>query len=490
MSFKLLVWRGWLLAMLMVIASSKRMPISRQKDHMRPGLRDAANLTCSLSPDLINEIAGYRPTAELIADSILNGPLKGLTYQYLADFVDKFGSRLTGTQNLEDSIDFVVDKFKQLGFQNVHTENATVPIWRRGNESLFMLQPRYKELAMLGLGGSIGTPVDGITGEIIVVNDVVELAEKASEIPGKIVVYNEVFTTYSQTVNYREFGASMAAQYGAVAALLRSIADFSIYSPHTGWMDYYPEISPVKIPIAAITIEDAEMFRRMTDRGDTVTVSLYMEAQSFPDGISRNTIADYSGTVFPEQVVVVSGHIDSWDVGQGAMDDGGGVFISIMAPYALSQLGLPTKRPVRTILWTSEETGNFNGAYAYAAGHVEDLPHFQIMLESDDGTFNPLGFAFSGSEEAACIVQEVLKLTDIVNATQLTIPDDGSDTPMFSALGVPTASLVDDNPTYHYYHHSDGDTMTVLDPDELDRCLVLWTVSSYVFANITQKLPR
>ncbi|GAB6027350.1 hypothetical protein CHUAL_001626 [Chamberlinius hualienensis] len=414
------------------------------------------HLNCSsMSSDLVDEIASYRPVAEEIRNFILNGPMKGFTYNFLATFVDKFGSRLTGTQNLEDSIDYIVDWMRENQLSNIHTENVTVPVWRRGHETLTMLQPRYKPLALLGLGNSIATPPEGITGEIIVVRNFTELAEKGDQVPGKIVV---------------------------------SAATTSIYSPHTGWQDYDTDVSPVKIPVACITIEDADMFKRMTDRGDPVVVNLYMEAQSFPDGISRNTVAECRIIVL--QAVIVSGHIDSWDVGQGAMDDGGGSFISIMAPYVLSQLGLVTKRPVRTVLWTSEETGNFNGAYAYANEHANELDDINIVMESDEGTAKPWGLTYSGTDDAACIIQEILKLTDSINATQLFRPDLGSDTPVFSDLGVPTSSLVTFAANYFDFHHSNGDTMTVLNPDWMDESLVLWTVSSYVLANITEKLPR
>ncbi|GAB6023193.1 hypothetical protein CHUAL_008015 [Chamberlinius hualienensis] len=449
------------------------------------GLRGPVNLTCSLPQTLIDEIASYRPVAEQIADIILNGPAKGFAYNQLAKFVDKFGPRIVGSQVLENSIDYMLDFLTILGLKDVHTENATVPIWKRNNESLTLLQPFHKPLALLGLGGSVATPPEGITAEVLVVDSFDELDTKAPQVAGKIVVYNEPWRGYGGTVAYRD-GANQAARYGALATLTRSVTPFSIYSPHTGDMDYD---SDLKIPCACITVEDAAMFRRMADRGDKIVLTLYMEAENLPDGISRNTIADYSGTTYPKEVVIVSGHIDSWDVGQGAMDDGGGVFISVTVPYVLGLLGLQSKRPVRVILWTSEETG-YNGAYAYANDHAADLSDFNIVLESDEGTFEPAGLSFSGNNDAACIVQEVLKLADVVNATHLFMPDDGSDSTLFSQLGVPSASLLNISPRYFWYHHSNGDMMTVQDSDQMDRCTVLWSIASYVLADISTKLPR
>ncbi|EGI65757.1 Plasma glutamate carboxypeptidase [Acromyrmex echinatior] len=282
--------------------------------------------TCHLPNHLIQEIDSYAPIVHRIINESMQGSFKGTTWQDLATFVDKFGPRFTGTQVLEDAIDYVLNKSISLGLDNVHGEPATVPRWVRGSESATLLQPRQKNLALLGLGYSIGTPIKGITANAVVVNSFAELKKRAEEIPGKIVVYNQKFVSYGETVEYRSVGAIRAAELGAVAALIRSVTPFSLYTPHTGMMNYAENVT--KIPAACITVEDATLLRRMADRGETIVINLKMEAKRYPDTQSRNVVADIIGSSAPEKAVVVSGHIDSWDVGIGAMDDGGGIFIS------------------------------------------------------------------------------------------------------------------------------------------------------------------
>ncbi|KAK8749042.1 hypothetical protein OTU49_015655 [Cherax quadricarinatus] len=219
-------------------------------------------------------------------------------------------------------------------------------------------------------------------------------------------------------------------------------------------------------------------------------VHLTMSAQTYPDFISRNTITEVLGLQWPDEVVVVSGHLDSWDVGQGAMDDGGGVTISWNAGVVLQQLGLRPRRTLRTIIWTGEEQGLYGGL-AYYNNHVNESDKFQLILESDAGTFSPLGLAFSGNQEATCIIQEVLKLLQPLNATQVVSPmDGGPDIEEWQKAGVPTGSLYTESSRYYWFHHSDGDTLTVEDPDELDRCLAVWTSLAYVAANITHRIPH
>src|SRR5208282_3062588 len=185
-----------------------------------------------------------------------------------------------------------------------------------------MLLPRPRRLPMLGLGGSIGTPAEGIEAEVLVVRSFAELKGRAQEAAGKIVLFNAPFTTYRQTVSYRVQGAIEAGRVGAVASLIRSVTPFSMQSPHTGGMSYSNSIP--KIPHAAITVEDAEMMQRMQERGEKIVVRLTMSAAMLPDASSRNVVAEIAGREKPDEIVLVSGHIDSWDVGQGAMDDGGG----------------------------------------------------------------------------------------------------------------------------------------------------------------------
>lgn len=217
------------------------------------------------------------------------------------------------------------------GLANVHGEPVMVPHWVRGAESAVLHSPRETPLHMLGLGGSTGTPPGGITARVLVVKSFDDLTAHAAEARGKIVLFDAPFRTdldpmagYEATVVYRETGAVAAAKVGAVGALIRSVASFSIRSPHTGATEYDPGVR--QIPIAALSVEDAEMLHRMQDRGQPVSLTLTMEAKTLPDARSRNVVAELVGSEQPDEIVVVSGHIDSWDVGQGAVDDGGGAF--------------------------------------------------------------------------------------------------------------------------------------------------------------------
>lgn len=433
------------------------------------------------------EVAAYQDIAKEIIDLAVHGKAQNESYERLASFTDKFGSRLAGTTNLENAIDYMLVKLKEDGLENVHGEEAMVPHWVRGDESAVMLQPRYYPLAMLGLGYSVGTGPDGIKAEVIVVRSFDELEKRKAEVPGKIVVYNQVYVNYGVSVQYRSLGASQAAKHGAVASLIRSIAPFSIDSPHTGMQDYQEGIQ--KIPTACISIEDAEMMWRMSQRGEEIVVFLNMSAQNLPPVPSRNTIAEIKGRQYPDQVVLVSGHLDSWDVGQGAMDDGGGAFISWEALSLIRQLNLRPRRTLRLVMWTAEEFGGV-GAQAYYNKHKADIEKIDLVMESDEGTFTPNGLQFTGSDSATKIMQEIMKLLQPINATILEKGGGGEDIAPWMQAGVPGASLKNENDRYFYFHHSNGDTMTVQDPVAMNLCSAVWAVVCYTVADLPEMLPR
>jgi len=444
--------------------------------------------SCTLSQDLVNEIASYQNTTNLIIKTVLQGAFRNRTYEDLSYFVDKFGSRLTGTANLEDAIDYMLDKMRQDDLDNVHGEQVDVPRWIRGEESATLILPKRKKLAILGLGYSVGTPKEGITAEVLVVRNFDELRQKADKAVGKIIVFNEAFTTYGDSVEYRESGAVEAAKVGGLASLVRSVTPFSINSPHTGMQDYAANVT--QIPNACLTVEDAEYLQRCQDRGWKIVVELKMADYMLPLTKSRNVVGEIIGKEKPNDVVVVSGHIDSWDVGDGAMDDGGGAFISAEALALLKFLKLQPKRTLRSILWTGEEMGLI-GVQQYVDEHRTELPNFNAVFESDIGTFEPLGLDFAGSHSAGCIVQEVLKLLTPINATMFrALPDVGSDIEYFIQKGVPGVSLNTKNDKYFYFHHSEGDRMTVENSDSLDLCLAVWATTSYVLADLSVSLPR
>lgn len=424
-----------------------------------------------------------------IINYITNGKQRGKTYQELATFVDRFGSRFTGTKNLEDSIDYILKKLQDEGHDNVHGEKVAVPKWTRGNEWVQMVQPRQHKLNVLGLGYSVGTEGRTIEAPVVVVRSFDELEQKSHEVSGKIVVYNNPFETYGKSVVYRTDGASRASQYGAIAALIRSVTPFSIASPHTGMQTYQSNVT--KIPAISITVEDAELLQRFYDRKEQVVVRIYSENHLDESPVvSRNVVSEIKGTVKPDEVVVVGGHIDSWDVGQGAMDDGAGAFISWRALSVIKELGLKPKRTLRSVLWTAEEVGLI-GAQSYVEQHKNELDKFVIAMESDIGTFTPNGLTFSGQNSTAqCVMWELLRLMHPINATRLTIHPEGSDVQVFLDQGVPISSLDTQNDKYFYYHHTEADTMSVENEDDLDKCLAVWTSISYALASLEFPLPN
>lgn len=431
------------------------------------------------------EISSYQDVVSQIIDFSLRGRGQNQSYDRLAAFTDKFGARISGSQNLEDSIDYMLQVLEQDGLDSVHGEAVNVTHWVRGKEYARLLSPpRDYDMALTGLGGSIGTGGKELTAEAVVVSSFDDLN---SSVAGKIVVFNEDFVSYSETAAYRVSGASKASKYGAVATLIRSVTPQSIYSPHTGVQEYQHGVEP--IPAACITVEDAQMLHRMQDRGDALRITLYMEAQTLTPSISRNTVAELQGALHPDEVVLVSGHLDSWDVGQGAMDDGGGAFVSWQALSILRQMGLRPKRTIRLVMWTDEESGGV-GSKQYYDAHKADADKFSILFESDMGVFLPYGIGFTGSKQARGVMEQIGGLLSSINSTA--VYDDGgeTDTGWWAELGVPLGTLVTHNERYFWFHHSNGDTMSVLDPDQMNRCAAVFASYAYVLADMDDKLPR
>jgi carboxypeptidase Q len=423
----------------------------------------------------------YRVTADRLIDAAL---ADSAAYRRLGDMVDTFGNRLSGSASLEHAIDWVLAQMNRDGLA-ARTEPVMVPHWVRGNESAELVEPRPLKLAMLGLGGSVGTPPGGVTAEVLVVSSFEELERRAAEAKGKIVLFDAPFTNYGETVRYRVNGANAAARAGAVASLIRTVASYSIHSPHTGVMIYDSTVN--RIPHAAIAVEDAMMLHRMQDRGQKVVVHLTMGAQMLPDAPSRNVMAEIRGTERPNEVVVLGGHMDSWDVGQGAMDDGGGVVAAWEAVRLMQKLGLHPRRTIRVVGWVNEENGGRGGA-AYLAAHTGE--RHVLAIESDGGVFRPLGFGFTGSDSAMVTVRQIAGLLRRIGADSIEKGGGGSDIEPLMGTGVPGMGLNTDATRYFWFHHSDGDTLDKLDPRELAMCVATMAVMAYVAADLPDPLPR
>ncbi|MGH7500926.1 MAG: M28 family metallopeptidase [Longimicrobiales bacterium] len=426
----------------------------------------------------------YRGVANRLIEAALGD---SAAYERLGTLVDRFGHRFSGSESLERAIDWILDEMRSDGLANVRGEPVMVPHWVRGEESAALVSPRAMELAMLGLGGSIGTPPEGITAEVLVVESFEELEARAAEASGRIVLFDAPFTSYGETVQYRSGGAIAAARAGAVASLIRSVASYSMRTPHTGGMRY--EDGVPRIPHAALTVEDAAMLHRMQERGERIVVRLTMNAQTLPPVQSRNVVAEIVGSEFPDEVVVMGGHIDSWDVGQGAMDDGGGCVAAWEALRLIHTLGLRPKRTIRVVLWTNEENG-LAGGNGYRDAHRAEVDKHVLAMESDNGVFRPRGFAFNGSDEAFAILEPVVRLLEPIGADSLARGGGGADIGPIMELGVPGMSPIVDGSRYFWFHHSNADTVDKLDPRELAQVVAGMAVMAYVVADLPEPLPR
>ena len=437
-------------------------------------------------------------TYERIAERIISAATADSSaYERLAYLCDTFGHRFSGSESLERAIDWVLEEMRADGLENVRGQPVRVPVWKRGTESLQLVAPVERSLVMLGLGRSIGTPPEGITAPVVVVGSFEELESHKRDVQGKIVLFNVPFTTYGETVRYRSSGAIAAAKAGAVASLVRSVGTVSMETPHTGTTRYEEGVR--RIPHAAITIEAAELLQRMFDRGQQPVVRLHMSAQTHEDGLSRNVIGELRGAEAPEEVVVIGGHIDSWDVGQGAMDDAGGSVVAWEALRLLQDLGLRPRRTIRVVLWTNEENG-LRGAQTYADSvRVEGAMERHVLaVESDGGVFAPVGFGFEGSEDAYALVQPIETLLEPLLVKSSTVYDRGiirgggqrADIGVLTREGVPGMGLHTDAERYYWYHHTPADTVDKLDPGEVQRCVAAMAILAFVVADMETTLPR
>jgi carboxypeptidase Q len=415
-------------------------------------------------------------------------------YERLATLTDRFGSRLSGSTSLEQAITWILGQMRGDGLANVRGEPVMVPHWVRGPESATLVTPRSTPLHMIGLGMSVGTPAAGITAPVLVVDSFDDLQKHAAEAKGKIVLFDYPFRTdlapmagYRDAVAYRGGAPSAAARVGAVAALIRSVSSFSIQNPHTGSTRYDSTVA--KIPAAALSVEDAEMLHRMQARGERIVVTLKMEARTLADAPSRNVVAELRGRERPDEVVVLGGHIDSWDVGQGAMDDGGCSVAAWEAVRLMKTLGLAPKRTVRVVLWTNEENGG-RGGRGYRDAHEGELAKHTAAMECDNGVFKPNGFRFQGSAAGLAVVQQLGRALERIGSSKVEVGEGEADVGPILQRGVPGLALDVDDTKYFWYHHSSGDMMNVIGRDDFSRCIATMAAMAYLLADIDPLVPR
>jgi len=441
-------------------------------------------------PQLLSDLAALRDAA-LSSD---------YAYQQVAHLTENIGPRMGASPQAEHAVAYVADKLRKLGLE-VHLEEVQLPRWVRGIETAELVQylgqapGTTQRIVVTTLSGSSATAGSGITAEVVVAGSFAELNALGREkVVGKIVLFNVPFDkkkaaagyageAYGEAVAYRGAGAKAAAELGAVASLIRSVGG-AYRLPHTGYS------VPAGIPAGAVTAEDADLIAHLASQGP-VQLHLTLTPQTFPEIVSHNVVADLKGSEHPEQVVVVSGHLDSWDLGTGAIDDGAGVAVAMEAAHLIEELHLHPKRTIRVIAWMDEENGG-RGHDAYAKQHAAEMPNHAAAIESDLGAGHPMGFVVKINPSAAPLLRPMLEVLRSTGCTALRQTDysPGSDISPLVKAGVPGFAPMQDSRTYFNYHHTAADTLDKIVPRELQENAAATAVLAYTLANLPQTLPR
>jgi hypothetical protein len=422
----------------------------------------------------------------------------------LRHLTDNIGPRLSGSPQAQQAVEYVAAEMRELGAE-VTLEKATVPHWVRGAETAEVVSwpgqtpGTTQKVVLTALGGSVATPPEGITAEVVVVDSFEQLTLlQPAFVKGKILLFNHKFdkqlaaqgsglNAYGDGVVYRGAGPMVGAGVGAVAVLVRSVGGADFRLPHTGLTEYDPSVP--KVPAAAVTAEDADMLKDLAGQGP-VKLHLTLTPQTLPDVTSYNVIADWQGTDHPEQVVIVSGHLDSWDLGTGAIDDGAGVVVSMQAIHLLRMLKIHPRRTVRFVAWMSEEEGS-QGAAAYMADHKDQVANHIGAIETDLGADHPTGIYHAGKPALGQWLRPVAQVLDAIGAeTMVDAPETGEDIAGLTEKGVPGFAPVQDNRFYFNYHHTAADTFDKVDPLHLNENAAVVAVLAYALADSAEPAPR
>ncbi len=439
--------------------------------------------------------ASASPAVPLQMAERLVGPAltEGHAWARLTELVDGIGPRLSGTEGGEAAVQWALRSFKADGVK-AWLEPVKVPRWVRGEERAELLASerfRGRPLTVMALGGSAPTAPEGLTGEVVEVFSLDELATLGERVKGRIVLFNhtmEKSEDYGRFASLRSRGPSAAARAGAVAALVRSLATASLNTPHTGATRFDEGVTP--IPAAAVTVEDAELLHRLLAGSGPVRVRLVLGCKELPEAESSNVVAEIKGREKPEEIVLISAHLDSWDVGSGAQDDGVGVAMVMEAARLLAKQKPAPRRTVRVVLFMNEENG-LRGARAYAEAHSAELARHVAALEMDAGGGRPLGVAFRAGEGAAELVRPWLSpLVGLGAGTVLASEAGGADlTPMLPSR-VPFFGVKQDASRYFDVHHTHADTLDKVDPEALAKTTAAVTWLTYVMAEMPGTLAR
>jgi carboxypeptidase Q len=472
--------------LILLTASCPTVAVPRQEPH------EAAAI--AYSPQLLAEL-------KQIQQAALGS---GYAFRQLAVLTDKIGPRLSGSVQAQSAADYVASELRRLGL-NVRLEKVLAPHWIRGEEKAELVKfPGQmsgitQRIILTTLGGSIATPPNGLTSEVVTVDSFEELEGLGrANVEGKIVLFNRRFDeqiaaqgfgleAYRQVVPYRTRGPSAAARLGAMAALVRSAGGSNYRLPHAGFTRYAKDAA--QIPAAALAAEDADLIARLSKEGP-VLLRLTLTPQTLPDAVSYNVVADLKGSEHPEQIVIVSGHLDSWELGTGAIDDGAGVVMAMQTVQVLRQLNLRPKRSIRVIAWMSEEFGGIGGI-AYARDHQAEIASHFAAIESDHGAGHPLGFTIKASQTVRPMLEPVSLVLQSSNAGLSRFAEEvETDISPLADAGVPCFGLWQDGRTYFNYHHTAADTLDKVVPKELAENVAIMAVLAYALANLSQPLPH
>lgn len=418
-------------------------------------------------------------------------------YELLAHLTDNIGPRLSGSAGAAEAVRWTTERFRSWGIE-VRNEPIMVPHWVRGEEEGRIVSHFDQKLVLTALGGSVATPESGVTAEVIAVRSFEELKANAEKAKGKIVLFNvpmdlakiesgRAFEAYGEAVAYRGVGASRAAEVGAVGALVRSVASASLRTPHTGSLRYDANLP--KIPAAAVTTEDADLLSRLYAKGEKVVVHFKLTPKSLPDVESANVVAEIRGTTNPEEIVLIGAHLDSWDLGTGAIDDGAGCVMVMETMRLLKEKNLRPRRTIRAVLYMNEENG-LRGGRGYAERHRAEIPSHVAAIETDAGAAAPLGYITTLSDAQITAFRPLLGPLKRIGATRLTHADQtGADTSPLTSAGVVGFGLVPDPRKYFDYHHTPADTLDKVDPNELAANTAAIAALTWVLADMPERLP-
>jgi carboxypeptidase Q len=479
------------LLLLVIGAFPIKTSASQEKPQKAADPVQTTKVSAAFPLELVNQLTSLRDAA--LSDDY--------AFKQLSHLTENIGPRPSGSPQAQKAAEYVAEEFRKLGLE-ARLEEVTVPHWVRGAETAELVEfpgqvsGTSQKIVVTALGGSTATPANGLTAEVVVVRNFDELNTLGrSKVAGKVVLFNFPFDVrkaeaglaleaYTEAVVYRGSGAKAAAELGAVASLVRSVGGAAFRLPHTGWS------APAGIPAGAITVEDADLIAYLAQEGK-VSIHLTLTPQSLPDTRGYNVVADLPGTEHPEQIVVVSGHLDSWDLGTGAIDDGAGVVVAMETAQLLQQSHLHPKRTIRVIAWMDEESGG-RGRQAYTAAHSSEFADHVAAIESDLGAGHPLGFDVKMSAPAVDFLKPVQNVLLSFGAS-LIKPiafSPGSDIAGMAAAGVPTLGIMQDGRTYFNYHHTAADTLDKVAPAELRENAAAMVVMAYALASSTSPLPR